>query len=322
MGSDKKELRNLALAIAITFIAFFAIFRISGKNVFSILRAKSEFVIIALLLHSLFWTFWALRLRFIAKIIDGDLEYKNAFTITLASNFFAAITPSSAGGEPIRVIYLSKNGINAGKATAIVLIERLVDSVFFVTFLVVLLVITDFALGLGFKVGGVFLIALFIFILLLYELFKYPERIKRLLGVLRKRLSERVYLKIEREVWNFREALVDLLMGSKKHILALFILTAFIWIPEFLVPSYILMAFDLQPHFLLSLTSQAIIVVISLIPLTPGSSGIAEGSFFYLYSQFIRGDLAPVVAVWRTITYITNIISGFLANLSLSRKFR
>ncbi len=322
MGGDKKELRGLALAVIITLIAFFAIFRISGKDITSILRARSEFIAIALLLHSLFWLFWAFRLRFISEIINGEIRYKYAFAITLASNFFAAITPSSAGGEPIRVIYLSKDGINAGKATAIVLIERLVDSIFFVMFLAVLLILTDFSLGFGFKVGGIFLIILFIFIFLLYELFKYPERIERILAILRRKISAKIYQKIEKEVWNFREALVDLLTGSKKHILALFILTALIWIPEFLVPSYILMAFNSKPYFLLSLTSQTIIVVISLIPLTPGSSGIAEGSFFYLYSQFVRGNLASVVAVWRTVTYITNIISGFLANLFLSRKFK
>ena len=313
MGSYKKELRGLIIAVIITLISFLAIFKISGREITTIFEAKTEYISISLLLHSLFWIFWALRLMLISNMLGGDLKFKAAFLITLISNFFAAVTPSSAGGEPVRVLYLSKNGIRTGRATAVVLIERLVDSIFFVVFLTALLLITDFSLRLGFKVGGIFLAILIVFILSLYELFKYPDRVQRLLSFLKKRLNERIYKRIEREVWNFREALVDLLKDSKKKISALFILTALIWIPEFLIPSFVLMAFGSEPHFLLSLTSQAIIVVISLVPLTPGSSGIAEGSFFYLYSQFVRGNLASVVAVWRTITYISNIISGALA---------
>jgi len=313
MGSYKKELRGLIIAIAITLISFLVIFKISDQDVKTIFEIKAEYIIISLFLHSLFWIFWTLRLMFIANMLGGKIGFRIAFLITLASNFFAAVTPSSAGGEPVRILYLSKNGMRTGRATAVVLIERLIDSIFFIMFLTILLLITDFSLGLGFKVGGIFLAFLIAFIFSLYELFKYPKRVRKLLFLLRKRLNEKIYKKIEREVWSFREALVDLLKGSKKKILTFFILTALIWIPEFLIPSFVLLAFDLGPYFLLSLTSQAIIVVISLVPLTPGSSGIAEGSFFYLYSQFVRGNLAPVVAVWRTITYISNIISGALA---------
>jgi len=309
MGGYKKELKGLGIAIAITLISFLAVFKISGRDITTLFEARAEYIAVSLTLHFLFWIFWALRLEFIANMLGGKMKFGTAFLITLASNFFAAVTPSSAGGEPIRVFYLSKNGIMTGRATAVVLIERLVDSIFFVVFLTTLLLITDFSLKLGFKVGGIFLTFLVLFVLALYELFKYPDRVRSLLSLLEERISEKIYKKIEREVWNFREALVDLLKNSKR-IPVLFILTALIWIPEFLIPSFVLLAFSSNPYFLLSLTAQAIIVVVSLIPLTPGSSGIAEGSFFYLYSQFVEGNLAPVVAVWRTITYISNIVSG------------
>ncbi|MEM2086719.1 MAG: flippase-like domain-containing protein, partial [Archaeoglobaceae archaeon] len=66
-----------------------------------------------------------------------------------------------------------------------------------------------------------------------------------------------------------------------------------------------------------------IIVVISLIPLTPGSSGIAETSMAYLYSNFVDlSILGSLVAIWRLITYhMTIILSALSLNAKALKKF-
>jgi len=96
------------------------------------------------------------------------------------------------------------------------------------------------------------------------------------------------------------------------------IYTALIWFPEFLVPSAVLLALNQDPAFLLSITAQFILVIVSLVPLTPGSSGIAEAGMVYLYSKFVpQSVLGILVAIWRFITYYTNLFVGLIVNVKL-----
>ena len=101
---------------------------------------------------------------------------------------------------------------------------------------------------------------------------------------------------------------------NNKRLLPTIVLTALIWFSEFLVPSIILIALNQDPFYLLSITSQLILVILSLLPLTPGSSGIAEAGMGYLYSKFIPHHvLGVLVALWRLVTYYSNILAGLIA---------
>ena len=49
--------------------------------------------------------------------------------IVIANLFLACITPSMAGGEPVRIHLLNKNGMTLGCSTAAVLGERLIAAI-------------------------------------------------------------------------------------------------------------------------------------------------------------------------------------------------
>jgi len=316
LGTNEKNgrVRRVIIASTISIAAIAIIFKFTETSITwkAISQANIGLLLVALLFHGLFWVFWALRLKFLAALLDHSVTFLHSLRTTLASNFLAAITPSSAGGEPLRVKMLSDAGMSYGSATAVVLAERLLDAIFFIAALPVFLLISDFSIGFGLKVGGVFLIFLVIFIVFLRELLKRPERIGRLLNwVKRKSGNGRVIRAIEREVWMFRDAAIELAKDSKAQLSALLAITALIWLSEFLVPSLLLLSLGEDPSFLYSITSQLIIVIISLIPLTPGSSGIAEFSMSYLYSQFVpQHVLGVLVGLWRGITYFTNLVVG------------
>jgi hypothetical protein len=316
LGTNEKNgrIRRVIIASTISIAAIAVIFKFTETSITwkAISEANIGLLFIALLFHTFFWIFWALRLKFLASLLDHSVTYIHSLRTTLASNFLAAITPSSAGGEPLRVKMLSDAGMSYGSATAVVLAERLLDAVFFITALPVFLLLSDFSIGFGLKVGGIFLIFLALFIIFLWELLKRPDRIERLLNwAKRKSGNGRIIRAIEREVWMFRDAAIELAKDSKAQLSALFTITALIWLSEFLVPSFLLLSLSENPNFLYSITSQLIIVIISLIPLTPGSSGIAEFSMSYLYSQFVpQHVLGVLVGMWRGITYFTNLMIG------------
>jgi uncharacterized protein (TIRG00374 family) len=240
--------------------------------------------------------------------------------------FFAAITPSSAGGEPVRVKMVADVCKSYGTASAAILIERLLDAIFFAISLPVLVILTGFYVGFGFKVAGIFSLFLLSFIALLYTLLKNPKKIEKFIERLCKSFrrflkgrTDEIRNKMVNEALNFRSALIDVLK-SKRYACIMFLLTIVMWLLGFLIPSFILLAMHLPPYFLFSITAQVIIVVVSLIPLTPGSSGIAEGTMAYLYSAFVpQSALGVLVAIWRTITYYTNLFFGFLVSLKMLR---
>jgi len=104
---------------------------------------------------------------------------------------------------------------------------------------------------------------------------------------------------------------MQLARETLRHKPMMLAMTAMIWMSEFLVPSALLVGMGADPSFLLSITSQIILAIIGILPLTPGSSGVAELSMSYLYSMFISSSLlGPLVALWRIITYFCNIVVG------------
>lgn len=324
MASTKKGrgLKQFA-GVLISIASILLIFRLTETSITwsAISAAKWELLLLAFMLHALFWLFWAVRLKLLFSFLNHTISLGYAFDTTLASMFLAAITPSSAGGEPVRVKMLVDKGAHIGSATAVVLVERLLDAIFFIAALAFFILLSGFSTRLGLKVGLVFFVSLVIFIALLYLGVKKPERIDRpvdlgypiLKMLLREEKAVKICEYLKKELRLFTTALSQLANNSSTRLIAAILLTAAAWLSEFLVPSAVLMAFNQSPFVLYSITAQLIIVIVSLVPLTPGSSGIAEASMFYLYARFVTAPMLGVlIGVWRTFTYFSNLLVGFI----------
>jgi len=320
--------KEMLLAFAISIASIVIIFQYTGisYNLRSLQQVDPKFMLLALVLHISSWIFWAVRIKFFSSMLSYNLKFGLALRATLASNFLGAITPSSAGGEPLRIKMLSDGGMNYGMATAVILAERLFDGVFFVIALAIFLIFSDFSIGFGLKVGGPFLVIMILFLAFIREILIKPERIESMIIWLKKRFGEnnRFVRLIEKEVWMFREAGLTLAKGARTRIPMMIVTTTLIWMSEFLVPSAILLALGQSPSLLSSITSQLIIVMITLAPLTPGGSGVAELSMSYLYSLFVpHSIIGALVGLWRLTTYFLNIIVGApFAGASLSFRRR
>ncbi len=319
------RLRQVLLAVIISVAAIIVILKFTNTSITynALSRADIRFVLLALSLHVFSWVFWSLRIQILAALAGHNITFSLAFRTTLASNFLAAMTPSSAGGEPLRIKMLADDGMSYGSATAVVIVERLLDSFFFVAALAICLSLSDFITGFGLKIGGVFLVLLVLEMVFLWELIKRPDRIKRLMSWIRKKVGERKIVDtVERELWLFREASIKLANESRRQIPIMVMVTIILWLCEFLVPSVLLVSLGQSPDFLYSITAQIILVIITLAPLTPGSSGVVEFSMSYIYSMFVPSYLIGVlVALWRLITYFVNLVVGAVfVGVSLNRR--
>jgi len=295
--------------VSIVFILYYTDADLSWEM---ISRVSAGFLMLAIGLHVLSWMIYALRLKLLASMAGHPISFPLSVRCTLASNFMAAITPSSAGGEPLRVKILADDGMSYGGATAVVISERLLDSIFFLTSLAILLMISGFFAGFGLKVGAIFLLFLLIFLAFLRQLIIRPQRIARLMEWIKRRTGNRaIILSIEREIWLFRDAGIQLAKETMRCLPVLAAMTAFIWLCDFLVPSALLAGMAQDSSILLSVTAQNILAIVGLLPLTPGASGVAELGMSYLYSAFVSPALLlPLIVLWRLITYFLNIVVG------------
>lgn len=295
--------------VSIIFILYYTDADISWEL---ISRVNGWFLLLAVALHVFSWVLYSLRLKLLSSMAGHQITFPLSFRCTLASNFIAAITPSSAGGEPLRIKVLADDGMSYGAATAVVISERLLDSIFFLTSLALFLMVSGFFAGFGLKVGAIFLLFLLAFLAFLRQLIIRPKRVARLMEWIKKKTGNRaIVLTIEREIWLFRDAGIQLAKETMRCLPVLVVMTALIWFSDFLVPSALLAGMAQDPSILLSVAAQNILAIVSLLPLTPGASGIAELGMSYLYSTFVSPALLlPLIVLWRLITYFLNIVVG------------
>jgi glycosyltransferase 2 family protein len=322
----KSGTKDLIIAIIISLSAIIIIFKFTNTSVtYKVLSSINvKFVLLALSLHLLSWVFWSLRIQLLTLVIGHKISFNFAFKTTLASNFLASLTPSALGGELMRIKMLVDKGMSYGSAMAVILAERLLDSILFLSALVVCFFLTNSVTGFGLEVGAVFLGLLILLLIFLWMLINRPEKIKHLVKwVGGKTRGGKTLVAVEKQIWLFREAVIKF-AEERNKIPAMIVVTIFLWACEFLIPSVLLVGLGQNPSLLYSITAQIVIAIISSAPLTPGGSGVAEISMGYLYSMFVPSYLLGVlVALWRLITYFTNLIAGAIfMGVSFNRRVK
>ena len=101
-------------------------------------------------------------------------------------------------------------------------------------------------------------------------------------------------------------------MGSeKKALVVASVLTVLLWSTGFMIASMILLGLGLSPFFVESYAAQVLLLIIIMMPTTPGSSGVTELGVVGLYTILIGSSLIGVfVLLFRFITYHMNLIVG------------
>ncbi|MCL4447543.1 MAG: flippase-like domain-containing protein [Thermoplasmatales archaeon] len=282
------------------------------------------FFLAALALHVVSFLFWGLRIKLLSRTNGYKISFFKSFIAVMTSLFAASITPGYVGGEPVRIKKLIDYGEPAGTATAIALGERGFDSIFFVG-------VFAFAILTGLEtlsgdlrilamIGTVLLVLFLSFLLVSMGASSLMNRLKSWI--------ERVARRFDRKGKKYEESLpkvfehIEIYASSTKKIFlhhpgALIIgvlVTSLLWISDFMVPTALLIGFGVMPNLLDIIFIQIILVLISLIPVTPGSAGIMEVLMIATFSVFLpHGGIVAFVIIWRFITFYFNLIVGSLS---------
>ena len=336
----------VSILLSIIFILVILYFTIKPEDIEKIktIRIQYEFFILAFIFNFISWCLWGLRLKVLSNAVEPLIKigWWESIKIVMANLFLAGITPSMAGGEPVRIYLLNKDGLSFGCATASVLGERLLDAIF-------LLICVPFAffifrhkidisyINIGITIGIIiFLITIFLF---LYAIFR-PEKVKGLLIWINEKLSRfskknekksRVIIRINQEVDNFHCSMMIFLKKKKGVFLSAGFLTFIMWVFSWLIASMVLFGIGINHNIVYSMAAQVFLIIIIMMPTTPGSAGVTELGVAGLYSFIISNALVvyghPLVGVlgfdqallaltgifvlfYKLMTYFVNIIVG------------
>jgi len=307
-------------------------FTISEETIESLKAVQIKFLLLALSMHIFSLLIWTFRIKFLARALNFQLEFRRSLEIVLLSVFTAAITPSQAGGEPVRIAMLTRCGMNPGDSSAVVLGERVMDGIFLALLALIGLFILQSYLENHQYLRIVAIVSLFLILAGIFILFLsllHPERtiemMRRLAAKIVKRVRwlekrERIVERFIEEIQNFQIAMRTFGKRRGAEVYCALLLTALYWTNEFLIPSVVLLGLQEPPNFLFCYFIQAVLTVILMMPLTPGSSGIAELGAATFYSVIVPPyKLGIFVVAWRFTVYHVNLITGFLMSLKVLR---
>ncbi|MBT8507501.1 lysylphosphatidylglycerol synthetase [Methanomicrobiaceae archaeon CYW5] len=332
---EKKQWKWLAISVAFSTVVLLIVLWLTiDENTIDYLQhAKLQYLIFALVLHMGAFVFWALRMKMMSHSLGYHVPFLHSLNAVFANLLVAAITPSQAGGEPVRIHELYRADVPIGDATAVVIMERVIDGIVLgiigiFSFLLLAFQVSDLDVNLTTPLLVMWALLVVVLAIFVYSI-RHPDFLKRLIkrisGWFTKRWKsekvERFRDRIDEEVDNFNSALTKFIGKARSGLFWGFLFTALYWIAEFLIPSFILIALGEPPHFLESFIVQLMIAIIMMIPLTPGGSGIAEIGATSLYGLFVPSSIVGVfVLIWRLIMYYFNIFAGVLASVFIVRR--
>lgn len=278
---------------------------------------------LALALLALFGRDFGLAWRF-HLLTDRRLSWKSAAKVTMLCEFTSAITPTSVGGSALSMVFMQREGIKLGRATAITLTTLVLDEGFFMVFCPLLFLFISPDKLFGFAHGSaahdlqvlfwiVYGVICLITIILYLGIFKSPRTIARM-------LSKIFTLPLIRRWRKAVDELGDNLISTSAELkskplnwwIAPVAATIVSWLSRFAVVNALMLAFIPEADQLTVLGRQFIVWALLTFTPTPGGSGVSEMLFKTYYSDIVFGPIMMILAIiWRIFTYYVYLLIGF-----------
>lgn len=334
---SKRNKFALALMILIGIGIFF--YSIKGISYHTILRELANlrygWLAVALICMLLSVLCEAFVVKILLKRQFPTYSLKDALRIPLIESLFNGITPFSSGGQPAQLFALLQSGVDAGRATSILLMKFVVyQSMIVLNFIVCLFLgfhlIADKLHVMGFLLIFGFLIHLAVILGLLLVMYWYDFTKKMLnlcLRPFKRFISNERYTRLETLINEKIDTFYLESLELKSNYRLLFKVSLVTLVQLFfyyIIPYFILLALHVDhASILLVMTLHVLIVmVISLFPI-PGGAGGAEYSFSLIFSTFVNSGSKLVLAmiIWRVITYYLAMFGGMVALVVTPQKY-
>lgn len=333
MDESQRKWLFVSVGFSLLVLVVILFFTINENTLTYLQEINPWFLLLAFLTHVLTMCFWAWRVQKMTGSLGYCIGFLYSLNLVFANLLAAAVTPAQAGGEPVRIHELYKANVPLGDATAIVIMERVLDGIILAALAAfAMIVLTDQWKSLG-AVSEVMVYVTWIFvagcIFLFYLAVRRPETVKRVVNrctlVLTKtwenKRVEKLLIRADKEIDNFQGATIRFVHTAKGGLIWGLFFTLLYWVSEIVTASLILVGLGQPPLILESFVIQLILAILMMMPLTPGSSGIAEVGATSMYALFIPASIVGIfVVIWRLVLYYFNIALGILSSLIIVRR--
>lgn len=332
---EKSQVRWLYISVGFSLAILIIILYLTiNENTLTYLQQVNPwYLLLAFMTHLLTMCFWAWRVQKMTGSLGYRIGFFYSLNLVFANLLAAAVTPAQTGGEPVRIHELYKADVPLGDATAIVIMERVLDGIVLALLAAfAMIVLTDQWKSLG-TVSEVMVYVTWIFVIgclfLFYLAIRRPDVVKKVVNrcacyLTRKWESTRVeelIARADKEIDNFQAAVIKFVKSAKGGLAWGFIFTLLYWVSEIVTASLILVGLGQPPLILESFVIQLILCILMMMPLTPGSSGIAEVGATTMYALFIPASIVGIfVVIWRIVLYYFNIALGIISSLIIVRR--
>lgn len=117
----------------------------SAENAWSIkdliANINVKYLVLALALILVVMLMESAKYSIVTHAVTGKLKPLNSIKVSFVGKYYDAITPFSAGGQPMQIYYLHKKGLSTGTSSAIILIRYFVQMMCWVTICFLLMVL-------------------------------------------------------------------------------------------------------------------------------------------------------------------------------------
>jgi uncharacterized protein (TIRG00374 family) len=333
MDQSQRKWLFISVGFSIFVLVVILVFTINENTITYLSRINPWFLLLAFLTHVLTMCFWALRVQKMALSLGYRIDFFYSLNLVFANLLAAAVTPAQAGGEPVRIHELYKADVPLGDATAIVIMERVLDGIALAALAAFSMIfLTSQWKSLG-TVSEVMVFVTWIFVagclFLFYLAIRRPDVVKRVVNrctvwltkTWENRRVEELLTRADKEIDNFQSATIRFVHTAKRGLFWGMLFTLLYWVSEIVTASLILVGLGQPPLILESFVIQLILAILMMMPLTPGSSGIAEVGATSMYALFIPASIVGIfVVIWRVVLYYFNIALGILSSLIIVRR--
>lgn len=263
---------------------------------------------------------------------DNKRARKVARRTVLLGRYYDNITPAAVGGQPFQIYYMRKNsGMPMGLSTSIPIFGMISAELGFL-----LVAGICFLFGSA-SIDNAVLIGTACFGLLFYAFWPVvvmvatflPKGTAEIINVVVKFLAK-IHLvkdkkattkKVELEVAEYAKT-VRKILETKGLFLKTLVLSLIFHIFTSMIPFFVLTAFggdvDFLPCFVITV---AVTSAVCFVP-TPGNSGAAEGTFFFVFSALSTGYVFWAMLIWRFFSYYVYILVGPIIYYAMYREKR
>lgn len=332
-GKEYNVKPGLTIFLAVTVASVITIFVLStDTDTWSSLRhIRPAYTALACGLMVAQWCFNAIRFKILVNSLGNHVSFITSLKAFMANVFVSAITPSQTGGGAMQIYVLNRSGVSIAKGFAGCLMGAMLSVVGLVaSTLVVLILRPSLRAELGQRMTGILLsvvivfgILVLLFLLSIFRIGIMKQIIGRTVLVLARFFKAEKRLALTKRVLGgidqYRESLSVFAGAKKRRVLLAFLFTLAGMATNALIAPVLLTGLNIEHHLANVYLAQFILFFIAYFGPTPGASGIAEFSNYWMLSSLhIQPNMLGIYTVmWRFFTSFIAVAVGGLVIFSL-----